>query len=93
MLQSFIDSYLLVANALTCLVETGVTLEEDKLIDELHVQIKRLCEGQVIRYMNSCHKETLANAFGRFAELGLSQRQVFISQVGKKNVYIKAQAS
>ena len=48
-----------------------------------------LINDGIIKYMNSCLIEVLQTAFGRFAELGVCEAQVYDSQTGEKVVYIK----
>ena len=63
--------------AINSLMESGATMDQQNLTDELHVCIKKMCENGLLKHMNSCHKETLEAAFGRFSELGLCYSQVY----------------
>lgn len=89
LLQSYVDSYLVVAQTISCLQEAGVTIEQRKLLSQLHLSIQELHNIGIIRYMNSCLIEVLETAFGRFAELGVCDAHVYDS-LGEKIVYIKA---
>lgn len=79
LLQSYVDSYLIVAHAISCLQEAGVTIEQGKLLSQLHLTIQELHNDGYIKYMNSCLIEVLQTAFGRFAELGVCEAQVYDS--------------
>ncbi len=70
LLKSYVDSYLVVAHTISGLQEAGVTIEQRKLLSQLHIGIQELHDAGVIRHMNSCLIEVLETAFGRFAELG-----------------------
>lgn len=90
LLQSYVDSYMVVAQTISCLQEAGVTIEQRKLLSQLHLSIQELHHYGIIRYMSSCLIEVLETAFGRFAELGACEAQVYNTQMGEKIVYIKA---
>ena len=59
LLQSYVDSYLIVAHAISCLQEMGVTIEQGKLLSQLHLTIQELHNDGIIKYMNSCLIEVL----------------------------------
>ena len=73
LLQSYVDSYLIVAQTISCLQEMGVTIEQSKLLSQLHLSIQELHNDGIIKYMNSCLIEVLQTAFGRFSELGVCE--------------------
>lgn len=80
----------MVAQTISGLQESGVTIEQRKLLSQLHLSIQELHHVGIIRYMSSCLIEVLETAFGRFAELGVCDAQVYDSQTGERIVYIKA---
>jgi len=49
----------------------GITIEQSKLINQLHLSAQELHNDGLLKYMNSCLIEVLQSAFGRFAELGV----------------------
>ena len=77
LLQSYADSYLVVAQTISCLQELGVTIEQSKLLSQLHLSIQSLHNDGIIKYMNSCLIEVLQTAFGRFSELGICESQAY----------------
>lgn len=77
LLQSHVDSYLVVAHTISCLQDIGGTVEQKKLLSQLHLSIQALHNIGVIRYMNSCLIEVIETAFGRFTELGVCESQVY----------------
>lgn len=90
LLLSYVDSYLIVAQTIGQMQELGVTIEQRKLVSQLHLSIQSMHKLGIIRYMNSCLIEVLETAFRRFAELGACQENVYDTQMGDKIVYIKA---
>lgn len=71
LMQSYIDTYMVVCYAINTLLEKQITLEQDKLTNELHATIKELYHMGCIPYLNSCLKEIINTAFSRFSELRL----------------------
>lgn len=70
-----------------------MTIEQKKLLSQLHLTIQDLHNDGIIKYMNSCLIEVLQTAFGRFAELGICEALVFDAQTGEKIVYITGKKS
>lgn len=66
LLQSYIDLYLVVAQALYVLSERGLVIEQPNLIDELSLTIQELHYQGAVRFINSCLKELIENAVTRF---------------------------
>ena len=54
------------------MMETQACIEQSRLTDVLHVSAQTLYYQGRIKFVHSCLKEVLATAFGRFAELGIS---------------------
>jgi hypothetical protein len=75
--------------ALNNIMEIGATVEQGKLINELHLAAQELYYKGHIRFMTSCLKEILITAFNRFTELGACQAYVYYSQTGQKTIYLK----
>lgn len=90
LLQSHVDSYFVVAQTISCLQDIGGIVEQKKLLSQLHLSIQELHNYGIIKYMNSCLIEVLETAFGRFAQLGLCDAQVYNTQLGEKIIYIKS---
>ena len=59
----------MVAYALNTLMERQACLDQDKITNEIHVAVQELYHKGCIKFMNSCLKEVINTAFGRFAEL------------------------
>jgi len=70
LLQTYIDSYLIVGMTVNGLMETSVIIEQTKLVNELHVGVQEIYYQNGIKFMNSCLIEVLNSAFARFAEIG-----------------------
>ena len=49
----------------------NITLDQIKLVNELHIAIQEIYYKNCIRFINSCLFEILNTAIGRFAELGM----------------------
>ena len=93
LMQSYIDTYYIVAESLYSIMEVQVIIEQKKLIVQLHEGIQSLHYKGVIKFMNSCLIEIFETAYGRFAELGLFNLQVFDSHDGNKIAYLSCPAS
>lgn len=70
-MQSYIDTYYIVAECLNHLLEVGANLDKQKLTLALHDTIQTLFYSGQISYLNSCLIEVIDTALGRFAELGV----------------------
>ena len=90
LLQSYIDSYLIVGVAINALMETGIVIEKNKIVNELHICIQEIFHSNGIKFMNSCLIEVLNTAFSRFSELGICKSQTYDSQNGGKTIYLKS---
>ena len=77
LLQSYIDSYFVVLESLNLLLDHGNNIEQKYLTNCLHEVIQKMYYRGLLRFISSCLKETLENAFGRFSELGVCISQVF----------------
>lgn len=71
LLQSYIDSYHIVAETIYSLMELSVVIEQKDLVSYLHESISILYQKGAVKFINSCLTEVLEVAFGRFAELGI----------------------
>jgi hypothetical protein len=77
-----------VALTINGLMETGIIIEQTKLVNELHIGVQEIYYQKAIKFMNSCLVEVLNTAFGRFAEIGISISHTYDSQQGGKITYI-----
>lgn len=87
-MQSYVDSYFIVLESLNLLLDLGNNIELRYLTNSLHEVIQQMYYRGNLRFFNSCLKETLENAFGRFSELGVCISQVFQSHTGHKTIFI-----
>lgn len=71
LLQSYIDSYLVVVFTINVMMENGVIIEQTKLVTELHIGVQEIFYSGAIKFMSSCLIEVLNTAFGRCSELGI----------------------
>ena len=76
LVQSYIDTYFIVAQSLYIMTENGATIEQTKLTNQLHMSILELYQMGAVRYMHSCLKEVIDSALDRFTELGISTTYV-----------------
>ena len=90
LLQNYVDTFYVVLSTANMLMELGVTIDQSKLTTELHQMIKDLYEQGLIRYLDSCHKETIESSFARIAQLGACKQHSFDihTQSGKKAIYV-----
>ena len=88
LLASYIDTYLIVAETLYSIMELGITIEQNKLVSQLHESIQALYYKGQVRFINSCLPEVIETAFSRYAELEICHQQIFDSHVGEKIIYI-----
>ena len=71
LMQSYIDSYHIVAESIYSLMELSIVIEQKDLVNYLHESISILYQKGAIRFINSCLIVILEVAFGRFSELGI----------------------
>lgn len=90
LLQAHIDSYLVVLYAIHCIMDSGIIIEQKKIVNELHLGIQEMYNRGAIQFMSSCLLDILNTAFGRYSEMGICQSSTYNSQVGGKIIYIKA---
>lgn len=88
MIQNSIDAYLVVALALNDLLETGRSVETQRLTSILHLTVLQLVEMGLLRHMDSSFVEILDNAFVRFAQMGACKAQVFDTMLGGRVIYV-----
>jgi hypothetical protein len=77
LLQSYIDTYSVVAQTLYILKENGATIDQPKLTNQLHMSILELYNMGAIRHMHSCLTEVIDSALYRFTEIGISTTQIY----------------
>jgi len=93
LLQQYIDSYYIVLFAINDLMEKGIVIEQQKLVDELHLGIQEIYNRGGIKFIDSCLFEVVNTAFGRFSELGVCHSQAYDAQSGSKTVYLQCPLS
>lgn len=93
LLQAYIDSYLVVMYAIYGIMENGTVIEQQKLVNGLHVGIQEIYYKNGITFMNSCLFEILNTAFGRFSELGICTSQAYASQNSGMVIYLQCPTS
>ena len=71
LLQAHIDSYLVVIYAIHCIMDSGIIIEQKKIVNELHLGIQEIFNRGGIQFMNSCLFEILNTAFGRYSSMGI----------------------
>jgi hypothetical protein len=67
-----VDTYFIVAQTLMHLAESGATIEQPKLTNQLHQSILELYNMGAVRHMHSCLTEFIDSALDRFTEVGVS---------------------
>lgn len=87
--QSYIDSYFVVALTLQRMMQAGCVMEQQKLVNEIHIAVQEIFYRGGIRFMSSCIIEILNTALGRFSQLGVSQSSTYSSPAGGKVTYVK----
>ena len=79
LLQSYIDTYLIVTVSIYSIMNLGITIVQKKLVNQLHEAIQALYYKGHVRFINSCLPEIIETAFGRFSELNICTQHFFDS--------------
>ena len=88
LLQSFADTYFIVANTISYLMERGNIIELKYIVSDLHNAIQEIYFQGGIAFLNSCLIETIQNAFSRFAQLEVCELKSYESSEGPDIVYL-----
>jgi len=66
MLLAYVDTYLVVGLTLHNIMMKNLRVDQNRLVNELHIVIQELYYRDIFKYMNSCLFEMLNSAIGRF---------------------------
>lgn len=91
MLVAYVDAYLVVGLTIHNVMMNNLTVDQNRLVNELHVAVQDIYYKGVFKFMNSCLFETLNSAISRFSELGICISKAFAShiRIGKQFIYLK----
>jgi hypothetical protein len=85
-----LDTYFVVLMAVQEICNSNYVLNEENLIKELHNEIKTMHSDSLIPHLQSCFKETIATALGRFVRLGLLDQKNFTTQSGSRTSFVSS---
>ena len=71
MLLAFVDTYMVVGLTIQNIMARNLNVDQNRLVNELHIVVQELYYRGIFKYMNSCLFEMLNSAIGRFSELGI----------------------
>jgi len=68
----------------------NITVDQNRLVAELHIAIQEIYYRDIFKFMNSCLHEVLNTALGRFSELKICVSNAFSSQmsIGTQFIYL-----
>ena len=90
LLQKFIDTYFIVMYTINELMEKNFVIEQQKLVNQLHVGIQAIYNRGAIKFIDSCHFEIINTAFERFSELGVCKSLAYDTSSDNKIVYLQS---
>ena len=81
LLLAYIDAYLVVGLTMHNIMMKNLTVDQNRLVNELHIAVQEIHYKGVLKYMNSCLFEMLNSAIGRFSELDICISKAFNSHI------------
>ena len=89
LLQKFINTYFIVISTIDELMKQNIVIEQQKLVNHLHIGIQEMYNRGAIKFIDSCLIETINTAFDRFSELGVYKRLSYDTHIDSKIVYLE----
>ena len=84
LLQSYIDSYLIVAQSILKIMDLRIIIEQKKLVQQLQNAIQVLYNKGHVRFINSFLPEIIETAICRFSELEFCTLEILDAYIGEK---------
>lgn len=88
-----LDTYFVVLMAVQEICNANYVVNWGNLIRELHNEIKMMHRDSMIPNLQSCFKETISTALGRFVRLGLLEQKKHTTQSGSKTSFVSSPIS
>jgi hypothetical protein len=88
-----LDTYFVVLMTVQEICNSNYVVNWGNLVRELHNEIKTMHSDSLIPHLQSCFKETISTALGRFVRLGLLEQKNFTTQSGSRTSFVSSPVS
>jgi len=92
MIQSYLDTYIIVLLTIETMSGKHLTLKKKQLISELHQAIKNLYQENVIPDLHACLIEVIKTAMDRFAQMGFVEMRAYGNKDGRTSEFLQSLA-